>query len=123
MASSNSKKDLVGDPLELAAFQASGFTALGPDEYFHRGMFEEGDEAPAKDPFKLVIKKRFPFTSTLKRMSVITECWTCDGTRNNEGSSVTYVFTKGAPEVLPTLHAALTHYMLYLSLNSLARCW
>ncbi len=101
MASSNTKNkmELVGDPLELAAFQSSGFTAFGPNEYFHNGSFEDDEKAPIKNPFKIIIKKRFPFTSTLKRMSVITECWSCDSNRNNKGSSITYVFTKGAPEV------------------------
>jgi len=47
-------------------------------------------------------------------MSVVAECWSCDSQRNNDGTGVTYVFTKGAPEVL-------THAYSYLLTHSLTR--
>jgi cation-transporting ATPase 13A1 len=88
---------VLGDPLELAAFEASGFSFVGKAS----GSFS---------PFALLhedlqvvsnTRYRFPFNSELKRMSAIVTL-----VRRNSQDEVSYVFCKGAPEVL---HDHLQH--------------
>jgi cation-transporting ATPase 13A1 len=73
------KSEIVGDPMELATFIESGFMIDDVD-----GMHSEKLEAHYK------IRKRYAFSSALKRMSVLAE---------SAGGNYT-VFSKGAPEVL-----------------------
>ena len=83
---------LLGDPLEKATVEASGFSfvkesrAAGP-----------ADSATLLNPAlqtRVRVLRRFPFNSTLKRMSVAVES-TVSGSPPS-----TFIYTKGAPEVL-----------------------
>lgn len=103
----NAEKDTVlGDPLDLAAFDASGFKFLvmANSSERHRnyspyGLFNSELE------IKGVIRQRYPFTSDLKRMTTIATLTGVDGVSSsgsNQGqpAEATYAFCKGAPEVL-----------------------
>jgi cation-transporting ATPase 13A1 len=108
----------TGDPLEVATMSATGYA-------FQPSLVADGTTTIA-DPntgVELKVRAKFPFSSDLKRMSVIVEC---SGPRagvhaatlqrnvsstSNAGSSSSssssnaiirqgYVFTKGAPEIL-----------------------
>lgn len=65
--------------MEVEAFKHSGFTIEGSDNFSSDSL-----------NIKLRVRKRFAFSSALKRMSVVTE---------GSGNTM-FVFTKGAPEVL-----------------------
>ena len=65
--------------MEVEAFRHSGFSFEGPDNLTSSAL-----------NIKLRVRKRFAFSSALKRMSVVIE---------GAGNTM-FVFTKGAPEVL-----------------------
>jgi magnesium-transporting ATPase (P-type) len=119
-------EELLGDPLDIATMQASGFVfATGGDEGVEQGaqgavaLYHEGRG------LRLRVRHKYPFTSELKRMSVLVECagdtgagtgagkgggggaGKGEGGGGNGGGKGTdapapplYLFTKGAPEVL-----------------------
>ena len=83
--------ELVGDPLEKAAFLATGWQlSSGAGSGVCRGSFA-GTHATIKQV------QKFHFSSELKRMAVIVRVSTA------RGSEVDYVLAKGAPEVLSRL--------------------
>ncbi|PSC72522.1 putative manganese-transporting ATPase PDR2 [Micractinium conductrix] len=87
------EKGLVGDPVEKASVEATGWTCK-QDTITSHGPSKEANQ----------IMHRFHFSSVLKRMSTIVEA---------EGDAGTswWVLSKGAPEVLQTLLAAVPkHY-------------
>jgi len=74
-----------GDPMELATLRA-----------IHWGITKTGRIVkPGSDLLKLNIIHRFPFSSTLKRMSTVVSC--------SDDDIEVMVCCKGAPEVLETL--------------------
>jgi cation-transporting ATPase 13A1 len=103
------RPNYLGDPLEVATMMSSGFI-------FERGSSQgDGSMAPSATSsvrgLRVSIKHRFPFNSTLKRMSVLTEVQDVSSASVAAGSSSTsssgpksksalYIFTKGAPEVI-----------------------
>lgn len=85
--------ELVGDPLEKAAFLASGWQLLGSKSGAEcRGSFNGA-------PCTVRHIQKFHFSSELKRMSVVVRL---DGPRGFERS---FVLAKGAPEVIQRLLA------------------
>lgn len=80
---------VMGDPMELVSLEASGFSLGGVD-----GTVAMSIERKVQ----LKIKHRYPFSSALKRMSVVVES---KNSNNNEDK--TYLFTKGAPEIIANL--------------------
>lgn len=83
--------ELVGDPLEKAAFLATGWQlSSGTGGGICRGPF-------AGTPVSVKQIQKFHFSSELKRMAVIVRVSTARGT------DMDYVLSKGAPEVLARL--------------------
>lgn len=83
--------DLVGDPLEKAAFLATGWQlSSGTGGGIFRGSF-------AGTPASVRQIQKFHFSSELKRMAVVVRVSTA------RGAEVDYVLAKGAPEVLARL--------------------
>ena len=80
---------LVGDPLEQAVFSETGFT-MNSSNLMSPGGLETIGTAHA-----VSIHHRFPFSSKLKRMSVLA---TDDG-----GKDAVWALTKGAPETIRSL--------------------
>eukprot|EP00803_Ostreobium_quekettii_P002740 evm.model.scf_1942.1 EVM.evm.TU.scf_1942.1 scf_1942:7847-15557(-) len=76
---------LIGDPLEKAAFEATEWSYSG-DSAAHRKKKERAQ-----------ILHRFHFSSSLKRMSVVIRV-----DSQETGGSTHYVVAKGAPEVIET---------------------
>lgn len=90
----NVEGELVGDPLEKAAFLASGWQLLGSTGGAEcRGPFGGA-------PCTVRHVQKFHFSSELKRMSVVVRL---EGPRGLERM---FVLAKGAPEVLQRLFAA-----------------
>jgi len=95
----------IGDPLEVTTFNSSGFTMAkeGKDKI---GLLYESVE----DGCKLLLQKRLPFTSALKRMSVVV-CFTVTPVSGEYSKNLpsfmkmsgALLLTKGAPEVLEPL--------------------
>jgi manganese-transporting P-type ATPase len=76
---------LVGDPLEKAVLETTGYRMV------QNGVLRKTDQTDGPDAF--IIIHRFGFSSKLKRMSVLAR---------EAGSDITWVLTKGAPEILKT---------------------
>lgn len=78
----------IGDPLESATMSASGYVFRS---------YTVGDSAPCmvhETGVELRVRHKYPFTSELKRMSVVVEAAQPGGQRRN------MVFCKGAPEII-----------------------
>jgi manganese-transporting P-type ATPase len=83
--------DLIGDPLEKAAFLATGWQlSSGAGGGICRGSF-------AGTPVSVKQIQKFHFSSELKRMAVIVRVSTA------RGSETDYVLAKGAPEIVERL--------------------
>jgi len=108
----------VGDPLEIVTLESTGFqfeTALAvgsvtPSQASSRLILPSF--LSADKMARVALKHRYPFNSTLKRMSVLAEVTLkSDGsfTSNSSTDSLTglFLFTKGAPEVLAPMIADL----------------
>lgn len=95
----NQTREIVGDPLEIATFNASGFRVISPS-LEHEEIGFRILEHSTRDII-LDIKRRYLFSSALKRMSVVVnvQSKSC----NSENASGMWVFTKGAPEVIEDL--------------------
>lgn len=88
------EKGLVGDPVERAAVEATGWTLCKQDTIQSHG--------PAKETCHIM--HRFHFSSVLKRMSTIVQC-------EGDGPAAWWVLSKGAPEVVQGLLASVPpHY-------------
>jgi len=112
-ASNNAISDLIGDPLEIAAMEASGFAfRLGKQQSHSEGGGNVLSVEHEERNLRVTIRHKYPFTSALKRMSIVAECSNVHPSTINSSSSSggagkpqqqqskTMVFTKGAPEVL-----------------------
>lgn len=85
----DSASNLIGDPLEIATMTASGYkfrSYTGTDSVPCIVNEEQGHE--------LRVRHKYPFTSELKRMSVVVEAQGRSGLRR------TLAFCKGAPEIV-----------------------
>ena len=93
----SSSKCMVGDPLEQAALQFSGW-AYHPEEGFYcpTGLHNTRDAGPASAE-RLWQIKVFPFSPTTRLSSVI--CLT----RHSNGEFKLWSFVKGAPEAVQVL--------------------
>lgn len=77
--------DLIGDPLEKAVLENTGYKMI------QKNALRSVDAPPENRPGTILILKRFGFSSKLKRMSVLSK---------ETGSEHTWVLTKGAPETV-----------------------
>jgi cation-transporting ATPase 13A1 len=80
---------MAGDPMEVATVEALGWSVRGT-------MATDGSGQE-----RVTILKRFGFSSTLKRMSVVVRV---GSTSNSGGGGGLYVLTKGAPEIMTSLY-------------------
>lgn len=95
----NQNREVIGDPLEIATFSASGFTV--PVLSTAKNSISLATLVNELRNLKLSVRHRFLFSSALKRMSVIVTIDELLPAGNNSCSKTqTWVFTKGAPEVL-----------------------
>jgi cation-transporting ATPase 13A1 len=89
----------LGDPLEIAAMEASQ-CQFEVNAKTNQSSGFRGGSLPCvihkEKNIRCQLRKRFPFTSNLKRMSVIVEV----SEAGSSAATSTVVFTKGAPEVL-----------------------
>jgi manganese-transporting P-type ATPase len=104
MASCNSllqsgSSDVQGDPLEIVTFKASGF--LPKDNAKH--MVGLNELVHAKKAISITRCAHYPFTSALKRMSIIALIDGQEGAAGSKTKPNLWVFTKGAPEILATM--------------------
>ena len=90
---------ISGDPLEIAAIQSSGFefssSRSSPSSSSSSSPSSAITLVHLKKNIEGQVRQKYPFSSDLKRMSVIV-----DLKRRTDGSVVRMVFCKGAPEVL-----------------------
>jgi len=107
MAACNSlfqnKGVVQGDPLEVATMMASGFDADVAvfASSSGKGSVGLGSIIHAKRGIRVLLRHRYPFSSALKRMSVVVSVeYLRDAAYTAASSSLLWVFTKGAPEVL-----------------------
>lgn len=87
---------ILGDPMEVAAMEASGFKL---SQYSAAAGSIAAISSEASTPFLLKIMHRYAFSSALKRMSVIVQ-YEPLGLPKPLKTRNLFVFTKGAPEVL-----------------------
>lgn len=91
--------DIVGDPMEKATLQWLGW-ALGEKDILTR---KESTRGPAFTvPESVQIRRRFQFSSALKRQSTIATVVTNDR-RTSKKFKSTFVGVKGAPETIRTM--------------------
>jgi cation-transporting ATPase 13A1 len=90
--------EVVGDPMEKATLQWLGWT-LGKNDTL---MNKVGSYAGARLPESVQIKRRFQFSSALKRQSAITTVVSSDR-KTSKKSKSTFVGVKGAPETIRTM--------------------
>ena len=100
--------DLIGDPLEIATMSASGYQFQKNDGVTSIVNGHNGTE--------LRVRHKYPFTSDLKRMTVVLEAVSATAshpyasTSSSSGGRRSLVFTKGAPEVLSNHLAEVPAY-------------
>lgn len=87
--------EVVGDPMEKATLQWLGWT-LGKNDTL---MNKVGSYAGGHSPESVQIKRRFQFSSALKRQSAIATVVTNDR-KTSKKSKSTFVGVKGAPETI-----------------------
>lgn len=90
--------NIIGDPLEIATFEASGYVMDSS------GMQYSSQRQPPNDSVGLRLSSarvlhRYPFSSALKRMSVLVEV-VVEGGKGGMSRKRVLVVTKGAPEVM-----------------------
>lgn len=102
----------LGDPMELTAFQASGFSFVPvaadgspvlPSAHTASKKITTVALVHAQQRISATVIQRYAFSSDLKRSSVIVELrrhHTQLHVTNNKDALVQYIFCKGAPEVL-----------------------
>ena len=99
----NRNGKLIGDPLEIATMEATDCTIEGNDND------NIGLQSGLDSHINIRVKHRYAFSSSLKRMSVLVDISESDS--GSIGVSKSYLFTKGAPEVLEKLFGSLpTNY-------------
>ncbi|KAL4796203.1 hypothetical protein BDV19DRAFT_388351 [Aspergillus venezuelensis] len=90
--------DVVGDPMEKATLQWLGWT-LGKNDIL---TSKAGSAGGARSAESVQVKRRFQFSSALKRQSTIATVLTHDRKTNRKVKS-TFVGVKGAPETIGTM--------------------
>lgn len=90
--------EVVGDPMEKATLQWLGWTLGKNDTLISKG----GSSTGGRSPESVQIKRRFQFSSALKRQSAITTVVTSDR-KTSKKSKSTFVGVKGAPETIRTM--------------------
>lgn len=103
--------DLIGDPLEIATMSASGYQ-------FQNSAKGDGVTAIINvgNGTELRVRHKYPFTSDLKRMTVVLEAVSATAshpyasTSSSSGGRRNFVFTKGAPEILANHLAEVPSY-------------
>lgn len=98
-----------GDPIEVELFKFGGYQLDSAYKHTSKCLGRVTRTETRRQPFDIVILRRFEFNSEDKRMSTICE------DRTNPGKF--YIFTKGAPEILaklgkmpPSFDAVLSRY-------------
>ncbi|KAL3482259.1 hypothetical protein BJX99DRAFT_252965 [Aspergillus californicus] len=89
--------EVVGDPMEKATLQWLGWT-LGKNDVLTPRVGSSGSRSPES----VQIKRRFQFSSALKRQSTIATVLTNDRKSSKKVKS-TFVGVKGAPETISTM--------------------
>jgi len=79
-------KSLLGDPLERAVLQDTGFSIRGNNQ-----LLVPTNEPKENQPRRILIHHRFAFSSRLKRMTILL---------TEDSSKTVYGVTKGAPETI-----------------------
>ena len=112
--------DLVGDPLEVASMGASGYR-------YQRSAAGDGMTVITNDSsgIELRVRAKYPFSSDLKRMSVVVDIATSgiegqasavssfsgsSSSSSRGGNRKSFVFCKGAPEVIVAHLATVPDY-------------
>ncbi|KAL4931048.1 ion-transporting P-type ATPase SPF1 [Aspergillus undulatus] len=90
--------DVVGDPMEKATLQWLGWT-LGKNDTL---TSKAGSAGGGRSAESVQVKRRFQFSSALKRQSTIATVLTNDRKTNKKVKS-TFVGVKGAPETIGTM--------------------
>lgn len=91
-------KKVVGDPMEVAALNATNWTLENNDIVIEKTASGKGRKRLIK------INRRFAFSSALKRMSTISTI------QDSNGNSKVFIATKGAPEVLKSMFTSVPDY-------------
>jgi len=90
--------EIVGDPMEKATLDALRWSLEKGDNLVSKAGTSSGNGVSAGDSVQ--IKRRFQFSSALKRQSSIA---TVQATSNGKRSRATFVGVKGAPETIRTM--------------------
>ncbi|KAJ5106004.1 hypothetical protein NUU61_003351 [Penicillium alfredii] len=88
--------DVVGDPMEKATLQWLGWTLGKNDTLACKGIAPVVSSRPVES---VQIKRRFQFSSALKRQSTISTITSSDR-KTSKKSKATFVSVKGAPETI-----------------------
>jgi cation-transporting ATPase 13A1 len=91
--------DIVGDPMEKATLTSLGWTLGKSDTLVSKGA---AVNESARIPESVQIKRRFQFSSALKRQSSIAHIVTTDKATSKKHKA-TFVGVKGAPETIRTM--------------------
>ncbi|KAH8694989.1 putative cation transporting ATPase [Talaromyces proteolyticus] len=91
--------DVVGDPMEKATLTSLGWT-LGKNDTLTSKTVPSG--SGTRGPESVQIKRRFQFSSALKRQSSIAHVITTDRSSNKKHKA-TFVGVKGAPETIRSM--------------------
>lgn len=92
--------DVVGEPMEKATLEALGWTLGKNDTLTSKAATAAQGQGYAKGPADIVqIKRRFQFSSALKRQSSVASTLTTDRQTGKKVKS-TFVGVKGAPETI-----------------------
>lgn len=91
--------EVVGDPMEKATLQWLGWT-LGKNDILTCKNASEAD--PFRSPESVQVKRRFQFSSALKRQSTIATVITNER-KSSKKTKSTFVGVKGAPETISTM--------------------
>ncbi|KAI9696702.1 MAG: hypothetical protein M1836_005064 [Candelina mexicana] len=102
--------DIVGDPMEKATLASLGWTLGRNDTLTSKAMASAQGSAYASNANVVQIKRRFQFSSALKRQSSVATVVTTERGTGRKSKS-TFVGVKGAPETIRTmLNNAPPHY-------------
>ncbi|KAL1986101.1 hypothetical protein VTN96DRAFT_6998 [Rasamsonia emersonii] len=91
--------EIVGDPMEKATLTSLGWVLGKNDTLVSKGIAASGS---AQVPESVQIKRRFQFSSALKRQSSIAHVVTTDKATSRRHKA-TFVGVKGAPETIRTM--------------------
>lgn len=101
--------DIVGDPMEKATLASLGWT-LGKNDTLTTNKAGAPAQAAGRSLESVQIKRRFQFSSALKRQSAVAAVTSVDR-KSSKRSKATFVGVKGAPETIrKMLVSAPPHY-------------